>query len=247
MYSDGRNSGPPYFEKRVKKPEKVNNLPKITKVVSGANHTLALGIDGLLYGWGSNSNMQLSHQMEFSQVENPLLASFTPMRLVEGLTDNTIKDIAAGKEFSIIVTENKINKETEVFGCGHNLHGELGNLLIEKVKKIINNILGTGFIKHVSDVVKIDSLSNYKIKTEKGEQDVTVKEIACGNNHCMALLSVGVILEWGANEYGQLGNKKRAYSENPLILSNFTKNNVLNINCGLNNSAVIVENNENKV
>lgn len=51
-------------------------------------------------------------------------------------------------------------------------------------------------------------------------------------------------MEWGANEYGQLGNKKRAFVEHPIIVSNFTKENVVSISCGQNNSAVIVENRE---
>lgn len=101
---------------------------------------------------------------------------------------------------------------------------------------------GAGFLKHITDVVKLESLSNFKIKTEGGEKDVRVKQISCGYNHCMALLSVGVIMEWGANEYGQLGNKKRAFLEHPAIVGNFTKENVVSISCGQNNSAVIVEN-----
>jgi alpha-tubulin suppressor-like RCC1 family protein len=80
----------------------------------------------MVYGWGSNSNMQLSHQLEFGLVENPLLASFSPMRIDFNLADNRATDIAAGNEFSIFVTENKKNGETEVFGCGHNTHGEIG-------------------------------------------------------------------------------------------------------------------------
>ena len=194
--------------------------------MAGANHTLALSDSGSVYGWGNNSNLQLSHQKEFAAVENPLMALFSPVRLESNLSDSTVVDFSAGDEFSIFVTKNKSNNETEVFGCGHNLHGELG----------------IGYLKHLSDISKIESLSNYKIKTDEGEKDINIKEISCGNNHCMVLLSIGVVMEWGANEYGQLGNKKRVFSENPLIINNFTKENVLNISCGHNNSAVITEN-----
>jgi hypothetical protein len=31
--------------------------------------------------------------------------------------------MGAGNEFSIFVTKNQNNKETEVFSCGHNLNG----------------------------------------------------------------------------------------------------------------------------
>ena len=57
----------------------------------------------------------------------------------------------------------------------------------------------------------------------------------------MALMSVGVILEWGDNEYGQMGNKKRSVVDNPVIMSRFLKNNVLNIHASSNKSAVIIE------
>jgi len=223
---ESRKGSPPFFEQRVKKPQKVANLPQITKITTGSNHTLALSETGTVYGWGSNSNLQLSHQKEFAAVENPLLAVFNPIKLDTNLGENIVEDFSAGDEFTILVTKNKLNNETEVFGCGHNIQGELG----------------AGFLKHVSDIVKIESLSNYKIKTDEGEQNIKIKEISCGNNHCMALLSIGVVMEWGSNEHGQLGNRKRVFSENPLIINNFTKENVINISCGHNNSAVITEN-----
>lgn len=64
--------------------------------------------------------------------------------------------MAAGEEFSVLVTKNKLNNETEIYSCGYNIHGELG----------------LGFLRHVSDLQKIEALSNYKIKTEEGEKDI---------------------------------------------------------------------------
>lgn len=57
----------------------------------------------------------------------------------------------------------------------------------------------------------------------------------------MALLSAGVVTEWGENDHGQLGNKKRAFSEYPIMVSTFKKQNVLNISAGYNSSSVICE------
>lgn len=54
--SDGRNTSPPFFEKRIKNPGKVENLPKIVKIKCGHNHVLAISEDEKLYGWGSNDN-----------------------------------------------------------------------------------------------------------------------------------------------------------------------------------------------
>jgi alpha-tubulin suppressor-like RCC1 family protein len=181
---------------------KVQEIPSIKKIACGANHTLAVGqgtfsrlkADGVLYGWGSNSQMQLSHSVEFSQAAEPLIAAYQPLRIQTGLENSTVTDVAGGENFTIAVTKNKRNfprfiavtSETEVFGTGFNSHGQLG----------------AGFVRHISDVVKIEGLSNYKNYTAKGQEDVTIKQLSCGDNHCMALLSLGAVLEWGANEYG---------------------------------------------
>lgn len=223
--SENRSTSPPFYEKRLKKPKKMESFGNIQKIACGGNHTLALTKDGVVYGWGSNASMQLSHQEEFARVDNPLVAAFAPIKIDKNMGSLIATDIAAGKDFSIFVGRNRNNNETEVFGCGHNMHGELGG----------------GNMSHVQDIIKIESLSNYRISTPEGEKDVRVNKISCGNNHCMAHLNVGAVLEWGSNEFGQLGNRKRVFSENPIILKTFATQNVLNISCAEDNSAVICE------
>lgn len=102
-----------------------------------------------MFGWGSNSQMQLSQLEDFSKVDSPLIAVFSPLR-VSALMEshNVVTDVAAGEETSFFVTQNKLNQETEVFGCGHNVRGQLG----------------AGFLRHISDIVKLEGLSNYKVK-----------------------------------------------------------------------------------
>lgn len=56
-----------------------------------------------------------------------------------------------------------------------------------------------------------------------------IQKIQCGKEHCMALLNVGALVVWGGNEKGQLGNKKRSFSENPLIVSRFKDREVIDI------------------
>lgn len=135
------------------------------------------------------------------------------------MSSNIVTDVEAGGEFSIFVTENRKNSETELFGTGFNLFGELG----------------IGSSKHVQDMEKIDALSNFKMQDDKGkEHHLRVNQIECGSNHCMVLFNLGAALAWGANEFGQLGkfrflkkmlifegNKKRTFSTKPIIYSNF--------------------------
>ena len=209
---------------------KVARLSNVRKIACGGNHTLALTLDGVVYGWGSNSNLQLSHAMEFAAAENPLLAVFSPIRIEKNLGPIVVTDITAGDEFSVFVGRNRYTNETEVYGCGHNLRGEIG----------------TGSLSHIQEVIKIESLSNYKVKSADEEEasDVRVSQISCGNSHCMALLSIGALLIWGGNEHGQLGNQKRVFSENPIFVKNFDDEKVLRLSCGYHNSAVICEHRE---
>jgi alpha-tubulin suppressor-like RCC1 family protein len=209
-------------------PSKVQMLSDIKKVACGGNHTLALHKEGFVFGWGSNSSLQLSHENEFAAVGNPLLAVFSPLKIDKEMNSTVATDIAAGNDFSMFVARNRLNNETEVYGCGYNMHGELG----------------AGNLSHIQDVIKIESLSNYKIKTDEGEKDVRVTQIACGSNHCLALLNVGAVIEWGGNEFGQLGNRKRVFSENPIIMKDFADENIYKVCCGYENSGVIAEYNE---
>lgn len=79
------------------------------------------------------------------------MAFFEPVLIDHNFRTHTVVDMAAGDEFSIIVTINNQNDETEVFGCGHNLKGELG----------------IGFLRHITDNVKLEGLSNYSMEESK--------------------------------------------------------------------------------
>ena len=45
----------PFFEARHRTPQLIHLPIKITKIVSGARHCLAISAEGGLYGWGFNS------------------------------------------------------------------------------------------------------------------------------------------------------------------------------------------------
>jgi alpha-tubulin suppressor-like RCC1 family protein len=48
-------------------------------------------------------------------------------------------------------------------------------------------------------------------------------------------------MEWGDNEHGQLGNKKRSSSLVPIVVKDFVGKKVVGVFAGENNSGVIVE------
>ena len=71
-----------------------------------------------------------------------------------------------------------------MYSTGINTHGQLGN----------------GYNVHVSDLSKIDNLSNYQIKDSQGQiKQVEVEMLKCGYNHCLAKLNIGAAMIWGAN------------------------------------------------
>jgi alpha-tubulin suppressor-like RCC1 family protein len=68
------------------------------------------------------------------------------------------------------------------------------------------------------DITRVEKLSNYFIKLKGKKQNVLVKQLSCGKKHCIALLNIGYVIEWGDNEYGQMGNKKRSTLYTPQIV-----------------------------
>lgn len=138
---------------------KVVELPageKTVKVVSGYRHSLAITASGNLYGWGFNSQQQLSHSAEYADPENPQHAIMTPVLLNTGELDRKfIVDAAAGEEHTVVVAQ--IRREEKciselVFACGNNLKGQLG----------INRTC------HVTGWTLIDDISELFDESEKG-------------------------------------------------------------------------------
>jgi hypothetical protein len=51
------------------------------------------------------------------------MAVYTPIKVDKLMENHIVEQIAAGEDFTIIVTKNKSNGESEVFGTGHNMRG----------------------------------------------------------------------------------------------------------------------------
>lgn len=83
----------------------------------------------------------------------------------------------------MVVAENKDTGSGEVYTFGTNLRGQLA----------INEI------KHFGDVEKVEKLSNYVMKVKGVDQKVVVDQLQCGKGHCLALLNIGYVMEWGDN------------------------------------------------
>ena len=82
-------------------------MKNIVKIAAGGNHNLALDHGGNLFGWGSNSSMQLSHEDEFSAMNAPLICTYKPIKIYKGLDSNEVRDLVTGDEFSVFITTNR--------------------------------------------------------------------------------------------------------------------------------------------
>ncbi|WP_213506406.1 RCC1 domain-containing protein [Paenibacillus faecis] len=85
----------------AKEPIQLKAVDSPISVAASESHTLALGKDGKLYGWGKNTSR------EINESEMPVL----PPTLIT--TDKTIKKIEAGEKFSLYITT-----DGELYGWG---------------------------------------------------------------------------------------------------------------------------------
>lgn len=152
-----------------------------------------------------------------------------------GFENNKVTDAAGGRDFTILVSE-KENGETEVFGAGVNKFGQLG----------INEL------SDCNDFTKLSAISNLEFQSNPAAplEQTKITNLSCGWDHCFCETNMGVMFGWGANSHGQLGNKRKTQSENPVIASKFSDRKLISLNCGYNSTGVVVEqlseNSENK-
>lgn len=226
----GRLRAGPFAEHRIPNPTKIPSLEgrSVDRIFTNGDHNMIILKTDELLGFGSNAFMQLGHSDQYMQPKNPAMAFFEPVTFA-GYLDTVkcnLQEVALGEDFSIFVCKNKETKNTQLFGCGHNLFGQLGN----------------GFITHTSEFQFMDTLSDFTVPTADYKQaSVDVKQISCGRGHCLALMSMGVVMTWGMNDYGQLGNRKRAFKETPLIVSKLKNQGVLKVVANHNSSYVLVK------
>ncbi|CAM0911580.1 unnamed protein product [Alopecurus aequalis] len=103
---------PPGDIKKISTPVRVQGLEQVRMIAVGAFHNLALSEDGILWAWGNNEYGQLG--IGDTQPRSQ------PIH-VEGLSDLSLVDIAAGGWHSAALT-----KDGEVYAWGRGEHGRLG-------------------------------------------------------------------------------------------------------------------------
>ncbi|XP_032598724.1 probable E3 ubiquitin-protein ligase HERC4 isoform X1 [Drosophila grimshawi] len=212
-----------------------------------------------LYCWGNASHGQLGlGGIEDEQILTPSKMPWQP--------DSAVNQIACGHRHTLFLTASG-----KVYACGSNDYAQLGHELSSKrprmspflqIPELVDCVITQiacgsrhsmaltewgqvlswgdnecGQLGHASDqdVVQLP-------KTVRALVSKTVVQIACGNNHSLALTCCGELYAWGSNIYGQLGVKtpsELGQCNAPMLLTTLLGIPVRAIACGGNHSFLI--------
>jgi alpha-tubulin suppressor-like RCC1 family protein len=196
-------------------PAPISDLNDVIALAAGDDHTLALKADGSVWAWGDNPNGELGTG------DNTRYNTPTAVPNLAG-----VRAIAAGGNHSVALLE-----DGTVRTWGYNNHGQLGNgtttnsntpVTVTGLTNVVGIAAGYEFTLAV--------LSNGSVKAwghddsfqlgngaAAGDQttpvDVqgiptgqSVRGLAAGIFHALALLENGSVVAWGSNIQGQLGD-----------------------------------------
>jgi hypothetical protein len=211
----------------------------VLRVAAGANHSLALGADGTIAGWGDDTYGQLGDGT-FEISSHPVAVNRAGV-----LAGKTVVALAAGEGHSLALCS-----DGTVAAWGRNQAGQLGNQSLTNSnvpvavttsgalagKKVVAIAAGGNHSLALCSDGKVmawgDNLSGDlgNGKTTRSTSPVAVKStgalsgktvigIAAGISHSLAVCSDGVVVAWGSNAKGQLGNKSTTDSSVPVLVA----------------------------
>lgn len=179
------------------------------KLSCGTNNTLAIKLDGTLWGWGRNDSGQLG--------DNTVLNKSSPVQTVSG--SNTWSEISCGNSHTLAV-----KTDGTLWSWGLNHLGQLGDgTTINKSSpvqipgntwsKVYAGIDNSAAIKRdgtlylwgnnnggiLGDNTAVNKSS--PVQTIAGGQ---WKQVACGNTHTLGIKTDGTVWSWGSDTYGEL-------------------------------------------
>lgn len=232
----------------------------ISKLAFGSSHTIILMSDNTCYGCGNNGKYQLNLLSQGSN--DAILLMPMPTDIYGNLLQ--VKQVACGYIHSALLMS-----DNTVYVCGDNSQGQFGNgttnttanRLTLMPMPIVNNIVlvpkavfcssystivlmtnntvyGTGdntsYTMGLGDVIDRKSLTQINLPTGK-----IVKNIYCGRNYIIMLMTDNTLYCCGSNFYGQLGlgdNNNRS----TLTLMKDMKGTINDVSCGLNHTIILM-------
>ncbi|MBN8458912.1 MAG: choice-of-anchor D domain-containing protein [Verrucomicrobia bacterium] len=162
----------------------------VMAMATGSSHSLALGSDGTVATWGSNTNGQLG---DGSTTNRSVPVAVTTTAGVSALSGKTVVAVAAGGSHNLALCS-----DGTVAAWGRNDYGQLGT----------NTTTDAPVPVAVNTVAGASALSGK-----------TVVAVAAGESHSLALCSDGTVAAWGNNLSGQLGYNTGAIQSVPVAVS----------------------------
>ncbi len=198
-------------------PVQVSDLEDISAIASGSNHGMALGADGRVRTWGDNLHGQLGH------------GTFTNRNVPVQVPDlDEVTAIACGANHSIVIRSDR-----SVWAWGSNLHGQLGNGTFTDSSTPVQVINPGDESELLNNVSAIAGGNRHTMAVREGRVwtwgdnsrdqlgDGTtadssstpvqvsgirsVRSLAGGYSHTVALKGDRSVWTWGDNSYGQVG------------------------------------------
>uniref|UniRef100_A0A667ZSS8 HECT and RLD domain containing E3 ubiquitin protein ligase 3 n=1 Tax=Myripristis murdjan TaxID=586833 RepID=A0A667ZSS8_9TELE len=242
-------------EEAVRIPRLIKKLceHRISQVMCGNQHCIALSRDGQLFTWGQNSSGQLG----LGKGE-PSTLSPQPLKSLSGIP---LAQITAGGDHSFA-----LSLSGAVFGWGKNSAGQLGlndeqdravpcHIKFLRSQKVVYISCGD---EHTAALTKDgglftfgdgsqgqlghDSTNNEPLPRRVQElMGSEVSQIACGRHHTLAFVpSSGVVYAFGCNSHGQLGTGMRGDTRSPFPVKSIPQHYaVTKINCGGDHSFIL--------
>ncbi|KAM7357848.1 HECT and RLD domain containing E3 ubiquitin ligase 4 isoform 2-T4 [Cochliomyia hominivorax] len=210
-----------------------------------------------IYCWGNTAHGELGlGGIEEEQILIPRKMNWTPPD-----SDSYVTQVSCGRWHTLFLTS-----DGKIFSCGSNDNGQLGHELPTKRPQLITELENYVIIRICCGARHSMALNEWgQIFTwghnDYGQlgitngQDVVVQpkivrnlvskhvvQIACGNNHSLALTNCGELYSWGSNIYGQLGvspTSDLVHSNVPRLITALQGIPIAYITCGGNHSFVI--------
>ncbi len=202
---------------------------KVSKVWAGATNTFVVGIDGNLYGCGTNSNGELGIG------KNKITDKYEKINLSSILTNgNDIENIILSRTTKFSTTIIKFNNG-KVYACGMNNNYQLGNgnnsniytlteqTQLNNCKNIIEAGTNTLFIDNTDSLYICGSLQAYKYpqKISENIKEAEIKDYITIITNDGKILKNSSIIDNNFNNFSNLENDVNAtFISHNLILSN---------------------------
>ncbi|XP_063677273.1 E3 ubiquitin-protein ligase HERC2-like isoform X2 [Bolinopsis microptera] len=202
-----------------KTPTRVNTLgnSKVVDIACGSLHSACITEDGALYTWGKGKYGRLGHGNNDDKM--------VPTKVTKEVEHVEFVSVACGSGDAHTLA---VSSDGKVWSWGDGDYGKLGRgscnssavpQVVEKMngKEACNVYAGPQYSLALSKDGKVYWWGKRMVPVPDKEDHVKepallntgthkIAEISVGYNHCVLLTTEGVVLTWGSNDKGQLGN-----------------------------------------